>query len=129
MNSLVTAGIIPSTTGESHLTDCGDPATAFEIDPDTESCSVNNFDNAAFVEYFNLNCAGRKTCNINLSSYVEDDPTNICNINPSRVYFQMECTLSDRELSANKEADYISIYMSIFGSLLFVGSYFTHLKL
>lgn len=71
-------GIIPSTTEETHLTDCANIDT-YDVTSDTYTCSIESLDNAAMIYYFNTNCIGNKGCDINMSSFVLDDPTSICN--------------------------------------------------
>lgn len=79
MRSIVSMGIIPSNTVEGNLTDCMNVMTK-PVSVETYACSRDNLDNAALVEYFNTNCVGAKDCEINMSSFVIDDPTSICNL-------------------------------------------------
>jgi len=77
MHDIYALGITPSTTEEAEMTDCKNVLTQ-TVSPDVESCSINNLDNAGLMTYFHNNCANRKECDINLSSFIKEDPFSIC---------------------------------------------------
>lgn len=68
MNNIYAVGIIPSTTEYSHLTYCENIQSGNDkVTDDMRECSINNLDNAAMIDYFNMNCAGQKHCEMNMA--------------------------------------------------------------